>query len=429
MKFKKLLSGAALLAAATLTLTGCGTGTSSSSGGAASSSLLKEDIKGKKISLMYWASTGEKKAMETLAKNFEEKTGAKVELQITTDDFQKSLTSRVAGKTLADVVYLDSSWAQGFASNFMKVDDLIDNKEDVYSQYLNAFKNDEGEVFAIPKDYSTLSMYINEDLLTKAGYKAADVPTTLEKLLPFAKELQSKLEPGVGAMTMNGDILARNMMYMETDGNKVVDAKTGKLNISNNAYATEYLNLLVQGHKDGYLKLPKQDLGQDWEGAAFTTNKAAIILEGNWVVSTIKEKAPSLKYVAKEMPTYKDKKATMAYTVGYGVNKDSKEKAAAAQFVNFATSGEGLKQYCGASGTLPTRKSVADSLGLTKDEVFKTSVAGAEYATVWSRGKYLGINATELKNQFEAVLINNADMKDSVKKAEDAAQQQIENLK
>jgi multiple sugar transport system substrate-binding protein len=78
-----------------------------------------------------------------------------------------------------------------------------------------------------------------------------------------------------------------------------------------------------------------------------------------------------------------------------------------------------------ASGTLPTRLSVQRQMQLEQDAVLRPHVAGARYATVWSRGIGLPIVDANFANQFVAALNGALPLPEALRRAERAANREI----
>jgi multiple sugar transport system substrate-binding protein len=88
---------------------------------------------------------------------------------------------------------------------------------------------------------------------------------------------------------------------------------------------------------------------------------------------------PSVKYSVAELPAGPAGKATMAFSVCYGVAKASKNKPAAIDFVKFLTSPEQQLAFTKDFPVMPSRKSLADEWLASKPEL-KAFVSGADYA-------------------------------------------------
>lgn len=373
---------------------------------------------------LFSSNPAETQAMDNTIANFTKATGIKVKKEVITDKYMEVMKSRLSAKNAPDVFYVDSFEAPGLIkSNVLEpLTNTIENPEDFYPQFVEAFSGEDKQIYGVPKDYSTLSLYLNLDMLQAAGVDAAQVPTDFKELLNFAKELQPKLPQGTGAMVVEKD-LARHLSALEATGATVIQ-EDGSASFSGNPSVTEYLSDLVKGHKDGYLLSAKEDLGADWAGAAFGTNKAAIMLEGNWVLSALEKDYPDVKFESREMPTVAGKKQTMAFTVGYGVAKNAQNKENAIKFVNYMTN-EGQEQWVKEAGLLPTRKSIAEKMQLGTNPKLVSHIKGADYATVWSRGITLPIINTNFGNQFLAAFIGSENVEAALTNIDKVSNEEI----
>ncbi|WP_057915760.1 ABC transporter substrate-binding protein [Peribacillus muralis] len=381
---------------------------------------------GDEISLAVWGSSpSETEGLERTIASFEKESGIDVNIEVVQDNFQDALTARFAAKNAPDVTYMESSAAPKFINSGVLADISKDikNQEDFYQPMLNSFRDEDGKLFAVPKDYSTLAMYVNTDILTKAGYKMEDVPTDWEDLVNFAKKLQGKLDNGQSAMIFDTSI-ARHMSSLIASGlNPVTD--DDQANFTSSPKAIAFLQSLVDGKEAGYLHNPSIDLGVDSASAAFGSNKTVIMIEGNWVLSALKQEYADVKFEVLPAPTVNGKKQTMTFNVGYAVSKDSKNKKEAIEFVNYMT-GAGLQQWSEISGTLPTRQSVAKKMNVDENPFLKAHVQGAEYGTVWSSGINLPVISTAFDNQFLAALNRDKTVEEAMKDAEKEANDEIE---
>ncbi|MBP1971351.1 multiple sugar transport system substrate-binding protein [Virgibacillus natechei] len=398
-------------------LAACG---SSGEGGGASES--GEDS----ITLAVWGSSpAESEALEETVTSFEEAKGIDVQIEVIQDNFQDALTARFAADNAPDVFYLESYVAPSFIESGVLADISgdINNQEDFYQPQIDAFKDDEGNLFAVPKDYSTLAMYVNEDMLNEAGYSVEDVPNEWDELLQFSEELQSNLDDGQASMIFDST-MARHLSGLLASGLDPV-TEDNQADFTSSNEANEYLQSIVDGQDAGYLKNPKIDLGIDSAGAAFGTNQAAIMIEGNWVISALNQNYSDVSYEVLSAPTINGEEQSISFNVGYAISKDTANKDASVEFVNYMT-GEGLQQWSEISGTLPPRESVAEEMNLTENENIAPHVNAAEYATVWSSGVNLPTIATSFDNYFSAALNGDMTVEEAMQAAEDEANAEIE---
>ncbi|MFD1412867.1 sugar ABC transporter substrate-binding protein [Oceanobacillus jeddahense] len=378
------------------------------------------------ITLAVWGSSpAESRGLEETVASFEEETGISVEVEVIQDNFQDALTARFAANNAPDVFYMEAYVAPKFIESGVLSDltEDIENQDDFYQPMLDAFKNEEGQLFAAPKDYSTLAMYVNTDMLEEAGYSMDDVPSDWDDLLSFAEELQEELPSNQAAMIFDST-LARNMSGLAVSNLDIVTDED-RADFTSSPEAITFLESFVEGNEAGYLLNPTIDLGIDSAGAAFGTNKAAIMIEGNWVLSALNSDYPDVNYEVVEAPTINDEQQTMTFNVGYGVARDTQNKEAAVEFVNYMT-GDGLEQWSDISGTLPTRESVAESMNLTENDKLEPHVESAAYGTVWAGGVNLPVISNAFDNQFQAALNGDKSIEDAMQDAEQEANDEIE---
>lgn len=378
------------------------------------------------VTVAVWGSSpGEVAAFDQAAAAFTRSTGIAVRKQVIEDKYPDVLKSRFAAGNPPDVCYLEGSEAPILIeSGVLEPLDLTAADEaDFYPQFLRAFRGRDGKLYGLPKDYSTLALYLNPLLLKRAGYRPDDVPRDFNGLMQFARALQARLPRGVAAMIVEKD-LARHLAALETSGQPLIGAD-GRARFTGNAPAYDYLNELVTGHALKYLHSPKDDLGADWPGAAFGTQRTVMMMEGNWVVASLKHDYGDVPFITREMPTVNQRKQTMAFVVGYVVPRAAKNKAAGLRFARFMT-GPGMRLWASASGTLPTRRSVETAMQIRGSATLAAHVAGAGYATVWSRGIELPILNTNFGNQFLAAFNGGKPLRQALEKAETVSNREIE---
>lgn len=410
------------------TLAMCGAVAGVALAGVMGSTAARAGAEPETITLAVWASLpAEAVAMNQTIAAFTQATGIRVKKETIGDQYMDVLRSRFAAHRTPDVFMLNSSDApilikSGVLEPF---DGRINNPDDFFPQFLDAFKGEDGKVYGLPKDFSTLALYINTRLLAKAGFQPSDIPADHAGLIAFAKRLQTKLPKGVGAMIYEKD-LARHLAALETFGQPVITEDQASL--SGNLGVINYLTTYTQGRKEGYLYSPKDDLGADSPGAAFGSGKTVLMLEGNWVLGSLRLDYPDVPFLTREMPTVNGRRQTMAFVVGLSVSKYSKNKEGGFKFAQFMTQA-GMKDWAERSGTLPTRKSVLTAMNIGADPVLAAHTRGAAYATVWSRGTSLPIVNNNFGNQFLAALNGSKPVQEAMQKAEQASNREIERQK
>lgn len=387
------------------------------------------DFSGKKLTIGAWGGNDqESAALNKMIEEFEKSTGAEVELKVYTDYNTQIQADFVAG-TAPDAFYIDGSMFP-FYSNLGVMEPLDKEEMDggaFYENLLSAFTAEDGTIYCIPKDVSTLATYYNTDILEKVGVKPEDIPDALEDYKAFLTDLQSKLdaeygEGQVAAMTYNQD-MSRNLYILEADGDSII-AEDGKSQLSQPGIVKN-LEFMTDLAQSGCWQTPK-DLGLGWNGEAFGAGKAAIMEEGNWVYTTLQNDY-DVNFGVKEMPTYKGTQYSMAFTVGWGIFANSSEKDLAKAWIKYATGVDGMEIWCSGAGCLPSRADVAEKMDVESDPVWKVHSDMTKIAIPWQKGTTIDIVNSNYQNFGPAAFKGESTAEEAMKKVDEQANSEIAN--
>ncbi len=397
--------------------------------GAADEGAGSADFSGKKLTIGAWGGNDqESAALNKMIEEFEKSSGAEIELKVYTDYNTQIQADFVAG-TAPDAFYIDGSMFP-FYSNIGMMEPLDKDEMDggaFYENLLSAFTAEDGTIYCIPKDVSTLATYYNTDILEKVGVKPEDIPEALEDYKTFLTDLQSKLdaeygEGQVAAMTYNQD-MSRNLYILEADGDSII-AEDGKAQLSQPGIVKN-LEFMTDLAQSGCWQTPK-DLGLGWNGEAFGAGKAAIMEEGNWVYTTLKNDY-DVNFGVKEMPTYKGTQYSMAFTVGWGIFANSSEKDLAKAWIKYATGVDGMEIWCSGAGCLPSRADVAEKMDVESDPVWKVHSDMTKIATPWQKGTTIDIINSNYQNFGPAAFKGESTAEEAMKKVDEQANSEIAN--
>jgi multiple sugar transport system substrate-binding protein len=345
----------------------------------------------------------------------------KVNHEVIADQYMDVIKTRLIGGEGPDVFYLDAFEAPGLIETGV-LEPLEEHTpedfdvEDFEKPLLEAFQKD-GVTYGYPKGYSTLALFYNKKMLEEAG---VEVPTTWDELREASKALTKKDVYGFG----QNPELARTMFIAESKGGEVV--VDDKANYAD-AKVVEALQPYVdQALVDKTAAQPNQ-VGAGWTGEMFGQGKAAMVIEGNWAIPYIQNTFPDIDFGTAEVPTIDGEKGTMAFTVAYVMNAASEKKEAAAELITYLTGKEGMETWTSKGFELPSRKSVAEKLGYDQDELRGALVAGAPYATVWTKGVNLPIILTNFNNQFVSAYLGERPLDEALAEAQETANKEIDN--
>ncbi len=356
---KKLLCSVLVLV---VLLSGCGTSESSSN----------------QISVGIWESNdGETEAFKQIISEFEQETGAEIELR-TYSDYAQQLTTELYGGTGPDVFMVDGSEAQNYINQhaLLNLSDSLSDEEinDFYDGQLDPYIGDDNGIYAIAKDWSPLAVYCNEGLVTNTSYTCDDIPNDLESWPSFLSKLQNELPEGTYASSLNPNLHLFGP-WLQVNDNSII-ANDGTVDLTSPQILDNGKILTDLFASDGFFEVT--DVGYASDTDAFISGDSAIMISGAWNIGVLE--TTDINYVVKEMPTYKGDNGTSMYSTGWGVNANSQNPELATQFVKFAAD-RGAVIFCEEVGSLPARKSIAEEVGTMDTKHGPAMMAMSEYAT------------------------------------------------
>jgi multiple sugar transport system substrate-binding protein len=294
----------------------------------------------------------------------------KVSLKIL-PEYDTALQTALAGGEPPDVFYVNDNKLPDMAKNGVlePIGDKIDNPGDIYPSLRRSFTY-RGIDYCPAKDFSTLQLVYNATEFEKAHLEP---PATWDELTAVARKLSKPNRP---ALSMNPEFY-RWGVFLAQAGAWPTDDKVTKMTMTDPKLKTA-LEYVTKLHQDGYAATPQQ-LGVGWGGEALGKGKVAMTIEGNWIAGAMKTDFPDVKYAVAELPAGPAGKATMSFSVCYGVAAASKHKAAAIDLVKYLTSPKQQLAFTKDFPVMPSRQSLADEWLASKPEL-RPFVTGASYA-------------------------------------------------
>lgn len=332
------------------------------------------------LQLMGWASSdAENVRLQEVVDGWN---AANPDIQVTLNlvpDYDTKLQTSLAGGAPPDIFYVDSFRLPDLAAAgaLLPIGDQMTDVDDFYPSLRDAFTVD-GVFYCPPKDFSTLALEYNIELFDAAGLAHPTADWTWEDLRAAAEALTDK-DAGVVGFAINPDF-ARWIAFLYQAGGEVTtpDFSAMTLNTPEALTAMEFYVGLV---RDG-IAAPASDLDSGWPGEAFGKARAAMTMEGNWIVPYLKDQFPNLNYGVTELPSGPAGKATMAFTVCYGVAANGRNTEAATKVVDYLTGPVGMKAWTDLGLAMPTRQSLREGWLAMYPEL-EPFLNGAEYARKW----------------------------------------------
>lgn len=368
---KKTLLACSLAAIMTISLfSGCGSKASTESTNATSTGKTK-------ITLWhYFDGQQQQKAMENLATKFNEsqkKTEVSVEF-VPRAELTKQFTIGLVADKLPDMGLVDNPDMASFAAMGLFADitekvNALEYKDQFFPGPLASCQLD-GKYYGLPLGSNDLALFYNKDMFKKAG---VEPPTTYAQLKTVAKKLTVEgTTYGLAiAAPKNEEGTFQFLPWLLSTG-----AKYNEIGSDAGISGLKYLTDLI---KDGSMSKEVINWTQNDLEKQFVTNKAAMIIDGPWINSTIKTDAPNLNWGVVKIP--KDK--VYASTLGgenWGVIKGQHE-AEAWEFIKFSQKEDIMNEYCAEFGYIPARKDIAEkNEKITKDPIMSVFLDELQYA-------------------------------------------------
>ena len=327
-----------------------------SSGSAAGSGAAAPTLPAAKLDVLIGSSgPAETDAVTAAAAAWGKTSGSTATVAAAQDLTQQLAQGFSAGKA-PDVFYVGADQVANYAKagNLLPYADSLTNAADFYPALKQSFTYD-GKFYCAPKDFSTLALFINTDMWTKAGLTDADIPKNWEALATVAKKLTAGKVAGL-AMSPEHDRLDA---FMVQNGSNLVDAD-GKPTV-NDPKNIEALTFAKKLYTDGSMKWPK-DLGAGWAGEAFGKGEAAMTIEGNWLLGSMTKDFPTIKYKVAELPAGPTgTKGTLSFTNCWGISATTKNPDQAKALVQYLTSTDQQLSFAKAFGVIPSVQSASDA--------------------------------------------------------------------
>ena len=339
--------------------------------------------KSAQASKMYtWVSNESDRAQwDTFVKGVQE-TDSNFKLDIEGPSFQDYWTKIKTRMSSADapcIVTTQAARAQELGELLTPLDDLAKEAGLDLTRYNQAMMQGmtvDGKVRAIPYDAEPMVLFYNKTMFAQAGLKEPGVDYTYEQFLSDAKALT---KDGVQGFAVAPDISYPYLPFAFANGN--VPVKDGKLNITAPGFVADIQQTFDLVGKENVAAAPNPADTTDVPMQGFQAKKVAMVIEGPWFYSTIREGMENEVGVA-VVPSKSGKPVGMVQGSGFGISAKCPDKKAAFQNIMKMTTPE-VVAYVGKNrGTVPSIDSAlsgwAEGKPAQDAEVMKTLLADGQ---------------------------------------------------
>ncbi len=348
-QIKSVAASVLCLAILGASFAGCsGNGTSSAASGDTNQSAA---VSSAPVTLELFSTKPENKTiLQTLIDGFHAK-NPNITVNITApQDAGTVLKTRLTKNDIPDIVAMGGDATYKELQSAGALEDLSNepyaaNIQESYKKMLfDVQQNKEEKLYGVPYATNASGVLYNVDIFKKSG---VEVPKTWDEFMAACKKLQ---DAGVTPFEFTFKdawtcLPPWNSMAPDLQpANFTDDRLAGKTTFAatHQEVAQKYLQLLKFAQKD-YMGTTYADGNK-----AFAEGKAAMMINGNWAISEFKKTNPNMNVDLFAFPSSNDASknyVTSGVDVLFGINKDSKGKDAAKQFVSYMMEKETAQKY------------------------------------------------------------------------------------
>jgi multiple sugar transport system substrate-binding protein len=340
-----------------------------------------------------------------------------------TGDYPTKMRANVASNTVPDVFYLTPDMSDEYISGgkllnlspYMAHDNV--KASDFYSALINPFVCTSGQVYGLPKDWNSLGVFYNKQMFQAAGLPAPSADWTWSDMQKDAQALTKN--PGTPnsqyGIVLSAD-LSRWGAFLLADGGSVL-SKDGTQATFNNSTGVDALNYYDSFFKNNTGTLPSS-VGAGWNGEAFGKQRAAMAIEGGWMLPFLSSTYPSVQYGIAPLPTAPNgKRANLTFTNAWAAYSGTQHPEAAWELIKYMTGATVQESNLNAGFALPTLVSLANAPYFTSHPDFKALFDAAPYSYADYYGSQDATIHTDVSNAIDAVLLGKQDAQSALNEA------------
>ena len=316
------------------------------------------------LTMTSWGSPAEVEAFNQLIAKYRDiRPNVTVKLDfVPSGQYYQQLDTRLAGKQAPDIFRAQYQQIGRYAKNGAAIDLTSFVDTDMGGKFIPSVWKAvtyKGRIHALPHHTDTFALFYNADAMEKLGVeppKSLDKSWTWAEFISVARKIKEKNEFNYPfAMAWQNSNAYRWLMYLYQHGGQLLDASlTGpainsKAGIEAIAWTQDWFKSgLVPPNTSLKSTEPTQNL--------FATGKIAMLLNGDWQIPFIQEQA-KFKWGV----TYMPRDVAMASDLGgnsLAVSRDSKNPAAAADFLKFMVADDAMRAFVTKAQLLPVSKSL-----------------------------------------------------------------------
>ncbi len=326
---------------------------------------------GQELSLAGFASSqAEDEQLGAILDSYATDSGNTVEFN-PSPDYDTTLQASLAAGDPPDVFYVNDNRIPDLAEagTLAPMEDNVADPDDFYPALQQAFTFEE-TLYCPPKDFSTLALQYNTDLFDEAGLEP---PTNWDELESAAEQLTSGDTVG---LALAPEFFRWGVFAVQAGGELANEDRTA-MTVTDGPME-EGFSYVKNLYDQGWAATPA-DLDAGWAGEAFGQGKAAMTIEGNWIVPALRNDFPDVNWAVAELPEGPAGKGTFAFSVCYAVAVNADNPEASWDLVDYLVSPEQQLEFTSQFPVMPSRQSLRDGW-LEANPDLEAHLNAAEYA-------------------------------------------------
>jgi len=345
------------------------------------------------LRVMAWAGSEERRIEQAILDRFRERhPNIRIEYESIISNYRERLLTSIVAGSPPDVALLDngSNGAAPFISRGLLVnvsaylERIGVDTSAYYGEVLEVFRRP-GGLYAFPKDFNPIVVYLNTRLFDEFGVPLPDNDWTWQDFLRIARRLTRDLD-GDGRPDTYG-IQVRRVFYLwqpwvwaaggdvlSPDGRRA----TGYLNSPETESAIQFLTDLVTV----YRVVPTVDVQRiesGMERSFFLTGRIGMVMSGHWWLPSIRRYIDqgTVSVSVAPLPRYDDRNpVTVIYAAGWAVPHNARHKKLAVELAAHLSSPDAQRMRAEYGLAIPSLRNVhsdmaaADPYGLEEAFLF-----------------------------------------------------------
>jgi multiple sugar transport system substrate-binding protein len=258
-------------------------------------------------------------------------------------------------------------------------------------------------VYGIPKDWNTLGIVYNKTIFQQAGLPFPDATWTWDDLRTAARKLTShgpdgRMQYGISLP----DSSSRWLAFLFANGGSVLDAGQKKTAFNTSA-AVDALDFYSSMQLQDHSSILPGSVDASWTGQVFGEQRAAMVVEGGWLIPYLKESYPQVTYGIAPLPlSPQNKRANLLFTNAWSASSTTKYPEASWDLIRYMTSAAAQESTLRSGLALPSLASVARDQTMQQLPGIKALFDALPYSTL----DYYGPQDTFIHNRLDLAIQN-----------------------